>query len=94
MPASFEIFGTKGYIIVDGLGRKYGHDEKVILGVRDDNYSWQPKEEIFECNPDADLSLAREAEEFVNAILENREPVPSAADAFKTMEIVEKIYHK
>ena len=90
----FEIFGTKGYIIVDGLGRKYGHDEKVILGVRDDNYSWQPKEEIFECNPDADLSLAREAEEFVNAILENREPVPSAADAFKTMEIVEKIYHK
>lgn len=89
----FEIFGTKGYIKVDGLGRKYGDGEKVILGIRDEEYSWHPKEEIIECNPDAEMSLAREAEEFIKAIKENRSPIPDAADALKVMEVVEKIYN-
>lgn len=88
----FEIFGEKGYIIVNGLGRKYGDGEKVILGIRDDNYSWEPKEEVFECNPDADMSLARQAEEFVSAINENRDPAPNVEDALAVLEIVEKVY--
>lgn len=90
----FEVFGTKGYITVSGLGRKYGDGEKVILGVRDETYSWYPKEEVFECNPDAEMSLAREAQEFVSAIMEKREPIPNAEAALKTMEVVEKIYNQ
>ena len=89
----FEIFGTKGYIIVDGLGKKYGDGEKVILGIRDNEYSWNPKEEIFECNPDADMSLAREAEEFISAIKEGRDPAPSAKDALEALKIVGKVYN-
>jgi len=88
----FEIFGTEGYLIVSGLGRKYGGSEKVILGIRDDECSWEPKEEVFECNPDADMSLTREAEEFISAIKEGRDPIPSAKDALAALEVVEKIY--
>lgn len=90
---TFEIFGTNGYMIVSGLGRKYGDGERVILGIRDNEYSWEPKEEIFECNPEADMSLAREVEEFVEAIYEKREPVPNVYDAVKAMDIVEKVYN-
>lgn len=87
----FEMYGTKGYIVVLGLGRKYGGGEKVILGKRSKDSGVESEKE-FVCNPDADLSLERELEEFVFAIREKRDPVPSGIDALKTLEIVERIY--
>lgn len=89
---NFEIYGTDGYLIIEGLGRKYGGKEKLIIGIRSKNFSGKPKERTVECNPEADNSLARELKEFVTAIRENRQPVPSGRDGYETLRIVEKIY--
>ncbi|MBI2989746.1 MAG: Gfo/Idh/MocA family oxidoreductase [Candidatus Magasanikbacteria bacterium] len=88
----FEIYGSFGYIHVEGLGRKYGGTEKVIFGIRDETYSALPREEIFECNPDAELSFVREMRELLLAIEEGRDPVPSGKDALSVLKIVEQIY--
>lgn len=89
---NFEIYGEKGYVIVEGLGRKYGGTEKVILGLRDPKYVGIPKEEEITCNPDADLSLMRELNEFADAIRERRDPTPNGADGYAALKIVEQIY--
>lgn len=89
----FEIYGTKGYIVVDGLGKKYGGTEKVILGTRSAESGVEKEEEII-CDPNADLSLERELKEFTSAIMEKRAPVPGGVDALQTLQIVERIYSK
>lgn len=89
---NFEIYGTDGYLIIEGLGRKYGGEEKLIVGIRSKDFSGKPKERVIECNPEADNSLTRELKEFVTAIKENRQPVPSGRDGYETLRIVEKIY--
>lgn len=88
---SFEIYGTKGVIEVQGLGRKYGDGERVIVGKRKDDFSFV-KEEVIECDPDADKALGRELEEFSQAIREGRDPVPSGRDALAVLEIIANIY--
>ncbi|MBI5413003.1 Gfo/Idh/MocA family oxidoreductase [Candidatus Peregrinibacteria bacterium] len=89
---NFEIFGTKGYVSIEGLGKKYGGTEKVILGKRNPKYIDHPIERECICNPDADASLIKELQEFIAAIKEKRNPVPNAADAYEVLKIVEKIY--
>lgn len=89
---NFEIYGSKGYLIIDGLGRKYGGGEKLIWGTRSDNFADLPKEEVFDCDPNADASLARALDEFVSAIKEKRKPSPNGKDAYEVLKIVEKVY--
>ena len=92
---NFEIYGTKGYIHIEGLGKKYGGTEKVIWGRRNEKDPDHPTEREFICNPDADNSLVKELQEFIGAIKEKRNPVPSAMDGYEALKIVEKIYeHK
>lgn len=88
----FEIFGTKGYLLVQGLGRKYGGAEKLIWGERNAKDPDHPVEKEYVCNPDADASLVKELEEFISAIKEKRQPVPSGMDAVETLKIVERVY--
>lgn len=89
---NFEIYGTEGYISIEGLGRKYGGTEKVILGKRNPKDTDHPHEREFICNPDANNSLIKELQEFVLAIKEKRNPTPSAIDGYEALKIVEKIY--
>ncbi|MBI5728692.1 MAG: Gfo/Idh/MocA family oxidoreductase [Candidatus Magasanikbacteria bacterium] len=89
---NFEIFGTKGYISVEGLGRKYGGTEKVIWGRRKEGDIDHPIEKEFICDPDADKSLNKELNEFASAIRAGRDPVPSGRDGYEVLKIVEKIY--
>lgn len=89
---NFEIFGTKGYLNIEGLGRKYGGTEKLIWGRRDDNYGDHPQEKEFICDPNADKSLVRELKEFVAAIKAKRDPVPNGKDAVEALKIVERVY--
>ena len=88
----FEIYGTKGYIHIIGLGRKYGGTEKVILGKRKENDTDHPLEKEFICDPDADKSLSREVEAFVRAIHGGKNMIPTGQDGFAALKIVEKIY--
>ena len=89
---NFEIYGTKGFLSIEGLGRKYGGSEKLIIGRRAANFTDEVKEQIITCNSNADDSLQLELTEFISAIQQNRQPIPSASDAFKALKIVEKIY--
>jgi len=89
---NFEIYGTQGYLSIEGLGMKYGNGEKLVVGKRSRDFIGKVKEKIIVCNPVADDSLALELVEFVSAIKQKRQPIPSGAEAYETLKIVEKIY--
>lgn len=89
---SFEIYGTKGYLAVEGLGRKYGGEEKLIWGARGKNFAGPPQEKVYPCDPEADKSLALELKEFIKSIRAKCQPQPSGEDALAVLEVIEKIY--
>jgi len=84
----FEIFGKNGYIIIEGLGGAYG-TEKLTVGKR--NFYGPFKDETTEFRG-ADISWAKEWEEFTSAIKEKREPIGSGDDGFAALKIVSTIY--
>ncbi len=89
---NFEIYGTKGYLSVEGLGRKYGGGERLIVGKRPKNPGGDIEKKIIECNPNADDSLSLELDEFISAIGQDRSTVPSPAEAYETLKVVEDVY--
>ena len=89
---NFEIYGTKGYISIEGLGMKYGDGEKIVIGQRAENFTDQAKKKIIACNSVADDSLALELKEFLRAINQARNTVPSPLTAYQTLKIVEEVY--
>jgi predicted dehydrogenase len=93
----FEIFGRKGYLIVDGLGRSYG-TEKLIIGKRktkgrktEKNIGGPPQEKVIEF-PGPDISWIEEWQEFTSAIKENREPLGSGYDGLMANKLIESVY--
>jgi predicted dehydrogenase len=89
---SFEIYGTKGYLEVRGLGMKYGDGEKLVIGKRSADFSTEVEEKIIECNSIADDSLTLELNEFISAIKTNRAPTPTPLSAYETLKVVEAVY--
>ncbi len=86
---SFEIYGRKGKIEIDGLGGSYG-TEKIIyykmlteMGPPE-TYSWE--------FPMKDNSWEIEFKEFVKDILDDRKPIPGIKDAIENLKIINKIY--
>ncbi len=89
---NFEIYGTKGYLSVEGLGMKYGDGERLVVGTRPADFAGKVKERIILCNSVADDSLALELQEFVNAIKQDRQTNPEPQTAYETLKIVEEVY--
>ncbi len=96
---SFELYGDKGYLIIDGLDQRYHGPERLLWGVRDATFA-HPVEERF-TYPDETKhdSLKRELEAFADAVCADvsarrtkRTAVPTGEDALATMQIIEKIY--
>ena len=85
---SFEIYGTEGYITVEGLSGSYG-TEKTILGKRDFT---RPFEEVTVEFRGEDSSWAEEWKEFTSAIKERREPLGSARDGHEAVKLACAIY--
>lgn len=93
----FEIFGKKGYLIVDGLGGSYG-TEKLIIGKRktkktnhEQYMGGPPEEEVIEF-PGPDISWNEEWKEFISAIKEKREPLGSGYDGLMANKLIEAVY--
>jgi predicted dehydrogenase len=100
----FEVFGEKGYLIVDGLGGSYGK-ERLIIGRRKKQIEGQkmevgsriqyaggpPDEKIIEY-PDTDISWVEEWKEFISAIKEDREPLGSGYDGLMANKMIEAVY--
>ena len=89
---TFEIYGTKGYLKVEGLGMRYGKPEKLIVGKRTKDPD-VVREKVIKCDPIADHSLELELKEFISAI-RNGKPTTSPQDAYETLKIVEEVYRK
>jgi len=86
---SFEIFGTNGYLKIEGLGGSYGN-ETLEFGKRNKS-GGKPEIEFFQFPPE-DLSWIMEWEEFKKAIGEKREPIGNGVDGMKANEVIEAIY--
>lgn len=88
---SFEMYGTKGYLKIEGLGMRYGIDEHLILGKRTNDPD-VVKEKWIDCDAVADHSLERELKEFISYIHKKRNIKLLLSDAYATLQVVEDIY--
>jgi len=86
---SFEIFGTDGYLRIEGLGGSYG-PETLELGIRKPE-GGKPDITTFEFDPE-DVSWKNEWKEFKSAIEEKREPIGSGNDGLLANKVIEAIY--
>lgn len=86
---SFELFGSLGYLKIEGLGGNYG-PETLEHGKRNPQ-GGKPEIAFFEFPPD-DISWNREWLEFKSAILENRVPLGNGFDGWKANQVVEALY--
>jgi len=86
---SFEIYGNKGKIEIEGLGKSYGIEKTKFYKMS--NKMGPPETFIWEY-PMEDNSWETEIREFVKDIEENRKVSPSIEDAYNTLRIIEKIY--
>ena len=86
---NFEVYGEKGYLIVNGLGGSYGK-ETLILGKRN-KHAGPPDEKVFEFEG-KDISWRLEWEEFIKAIQEKREPLGNGKDGYQALRMIEAAY--
>jgi len=85
---SFELYGSDGYVAVEGLGGGYG-TERAIFGKRD--FVAPFAEEIVEFRGE-DRSWQEEWKEFVSAVQERRAPLGTALDGLEAMRLVFAAY--
>jgi predicted dehydrogenase len=86
---SLEVFGTEGYLTVEGLGGSYG-TETLTLGRRHhDGQAPHIRQEAF---PGADESWTREWAEFVDAIIEGGPYQGTPAEGVQVMQALEALY--
>ncbi len=90
---SCEILGENGYILIPGLGRKYGDGRHMTVGVFD-RKTHILKERTLLCDPDAERALAREFSAFMGAVARGGYRELQAEAAVETLRIVEEIYAK
>ena len=101
---TFEIFGEKGYLIVNGLCGSYGAEilkigkrrlakrGQQIANANQSIYAGgAPEEEVIEF-PGPDISWNEEWKEFISAIKENREPLGSGYDGLMANRMIEAVY--
>ena len=86
---SFEIYGRKGKLHVEGLGGSYGVERVAFYQMRSD--MGPPETTIWEY-PGADQSWGTEFGEFLNDIDSGRRSQPGIEDAAAVLRIVEHIY--
>ena len=86
---SFEIFGTRGYIAVNGLGGSYG-PETLEFGRRREE-GGRPDIETIEY-PAEDNSWQEEWKDFRSAIADRRAPWGSGQDGYMANRVVEALY--
>jgi predicted dehydrogenase len=85
----FEIFGSKGFLIINGLGNSYGV-ETLTLGT-EVGQGKTPIEEVFKLEG-PDISWREEWVEFKNSIVEKRQPLANAEDNVIINKILQGLY--
>jgi len=88
---SFEMYGRKGKIDINGLGGSYGTERISFYKM---SAQMGPPETFMWEYPMADDSWAIEFAEFVEDIKQKRQPAAGIQDAHAALKIVEEIYRK
>lgn len=89
----YELFGSHGYMIVEGLGGQYG-TERLIVGPRAEGRE-APQEVIteFPFTPGTpDVALTTSWDEFVRSVEHGQSVGVTAADGVATLKIIEAAY--
>ncbi len=86
---SFEIFGSEGYLRIEGLGGSYG-PETLEFGRR--NKQGGEPEVTAETFPPEDTSWKKEWKEFKDSIAGHREPVGNGVDGLRANRVIEAVY--
>lgn len=86
---SFEIFGQKGKLQIEGYHGLYGPERLSFHALQPGD---APPETLIHEYPDADTSWADDTLSFLRDIERGRQPVPGIPEAKAALEIVEKIY--
>jgi predicted dehydrogenase len=86
---SFEVFGTSGYLKINGLGSSYGN-ETLEYGIRRLE-GGKPDIKLFEF-AEEDSSWREEWNEFKSAIIEKRNVIGNSYDGFRANKVVDAIY--
>lgn len=89
---SFQIFGTRGYLLIDGLGKKYGGPERLTIGRRHPQFLKPPKEQLVVFEGDDIEALSRELKEFRAAMRARRQPAGNGRDMYEVLKIIQKVY--
>ncbi len=92
---SFELYGDKGYLVIDGLDQRYRGPERLTWGRRDPSFA-RPQEKIYVFDKEKkNLSLEREFADFAAAVRGNagkKKSIPNGNDAYETLKVVEAVY--
>jgi predicted dehydrogenase len=91
---SFEIFGDKGYLQIDGLDQRYHGPERLVWGRRDKTFAHPLEKKFVFGKEQKHDSFRRELTDFANGIRSRaaRKKLPQGSDAEAALTIVEKIY--
>jgi predicted dehydrogenase len=86
---SFEIFGTGGSLVVDGLGGSYGPERLTVTKRNPDGGVPEVEEIAFE---GSDRSWELEWQDFMGAVLDGKPYWGTPADGLAVMEVVDALY--
>jgi len=91
---SFEAYGDKGYLVIDGLDKRYRGPEQLVWGRRDPTFA-HPTEKKYVFGEETKYdSLHRELAAFARAVAGARERIPRGEDAYEAVKIIDTIYKK
>ena len=86
---SFEVYGKKGKLVIDGLGGSYGVERLTHYKMLPE--MGPPETYIYEF-PMSDNSWSLEIEEFCKDIIQDRETECGLNAAYEVLKIIEKAY--
>jgi len=86
---SFEIFGEKGALIIEGLGKSYGTETLTVMQRKPEGGTPETETMTFDAE---DLSWQNEWLEFVDAIQNNKPYMGNIEDGVNTMRMIDALY--
>ncbi|MGH7517727.1 MAG: Gfo/Idh/MocA family protein [Gemmatimonadales bacterium] len=86
---SFEVFGTRGAVIMEGLGRSYGPETLTVHVRRPEGGAPLSTHEVFEGE---DVSWRREWTDFVSAVTQGSSMLGSPEDGVIAMAMLDALY--
>ena len=86
----FEIFGKKGKIEINGLGKSYG--QEVLIFYKMKKKMGPPDKYTYKFSKQHDNSWKLELEDFYIDIIKKKSSTPSLFDAYENLKIINNIY--